>query len=115
MKKIIIIGAGAHAAEIEEYITENNAIKPEIEILGFLDDSIENHQNSQLLFPLLGGIFNFDVPPNVELIIAVNNLLLRLKIIKHFSSKNIEFTNFIHHTSRVFRTAKIGKGNVFCP
>lgn len=115
MKKVIIIGAGAHAAEIEEYILENNAIRPEIEILGFLDDSVENYQNSQLLSPLLGGIFNYDVPSNVELIIAVSHLSLRLKIINHFNSKNIKFTNFIHHTSRVFRTANMGTGNIFCP
>ena len=115
MKKVIIIGAGAHAAEVEEYIIENNAIKPEIEILGFLDDSLENYQKAQLLFPLLGGIFCYDVPSNVELIITVNNLSLRAKIIEHFNSKNIKFTNFIHHTSRIFRTSKIGIGNIFCP
>lgn len=115
MKKVIIIGAGAHAAEVEEYIIENNAFKPEIEILGFLDDSIENYQKAQLLFPLLGGIFSYDVPSNVELIVTVNNISLRKKIIDHFNSKNIKFTNFIHHTSRIFRTSKIGIGNIFCP
>ncbi len=115
MKKVIIIGAGAHASEVEEYIIENNTIKPEIEILGFLDDSIENYQKAQLLFPLLGGIFNYDVPSNVQLIITVNNLSLRAKIIDHFNSKNITFANFIHHTSRIFRTSKIGVGNIFCP
>lgn len=115
MKKVIIIGAGAHAAEIEEYIIENNAIKPEIEILGYLDDSQENYQNSQLLHPLLGGVFSYNVPQNVEIIIALSNIELRSKIIDHFNSKNIKFTNFTHHTSRVFRTAKMGTGNIFCP
>lgn len=115
MKKIIIIGAGAHAAEVEEYILENNAIKPEIEILGFLDDSIENYQKAQLLFPLLGGIFSYDVPSDVELLVTVNSIKLRAKIIEHFDFKNIKFTNFIHHSSRIFRTSKLGFGNIFCP
>lgn len=115
MKKVIIIGAGAHAAEIEEYILENNQIKPEIEIMGYLDDSKGNHQKSQLLFPLLGGIFSFDVSPNIELILSIGDLPLRSKIITHFAEKNIKFTNFIHHTSRVFRTSKLGVGNVICP
>lgn len=115
MKKIIIVGAGAHAAEIEEYISENNQIKPEIEIIGYLDDSEQNHQKSQLLFPLLGGIFSFEVDPDTELILSMGNLALRSKIIAHFMTKNIKFTNFIHHTSRVFRTARLGVGNVICP
>lgn len=115
MKKVIIIGAGAHAAEIEEYILENNQKKPEIEIIGYLDDSEKNYQKSQLLFPLLGGIFSFKVASDIELILSLGSLSLRSKIITHFTDKNIKFTNFIHHTSRVFRTAKLGTGNVICP
>lgn len=115
MKKVIIIGAGAHAAELEEYILENNRIRPEMEILGYLDDSVENHQKSQLLFPLLGGIFSFNVPSEVELILSIGHINLRSRIITHFTAKKIPFTNFIHHTARVFRTAKLGEGNVICP
>jgi sugar O-acyltransferase (sialic acid O-acetyltransferase NeuD family) len=115
MKKVIIIGAGAHAAELEEYILENNRIKPEMEIIGYLDDSEKNHQKSQLLFPLLGGIFSYEVPPEIELILSIGNLALRSKITAHFEAKNINFANFIHHTSRVFRTSNLGVGNVICP
>jgi sugar O-acyltransferase (sialic acid O-acetyltransferase NeuD family) len=115
MKKVIIIGAGAHAAELEEYIIENNKIKQEIEIIGYLDDSDTNHKKSQLLFPLLGGIFSYEVSLDIELIMSIGNLALRSKIITHFEKKNIRFTNFIHHTSRVFRTSKLGIGNVICP
>jgi sugar O-acyltransferase (sialic acid O-acetyltransferase NeuD family) len=115
MKKIIIIGAGAHAAELEEYILDNNKINPEIEIIGYLDDSEKNHQKSQLLFPLLGGIFSFEVGSDIELILSIGNLKLRSKIITHFTEKNIKFTNFIHHTSRVFRTVNLGVGNIICP
>lgn len=115
MKKVIIIGAGAHAAEIEQYIIENNALKNEIEILGYLDDSKENHKKSQLLFPLLGGIFTYEVPSEVELIVSIGKIELRTKIIDYFGAKNIKFTNFIHYTSCVFRTAKLGVGNIICP
>ncbi|WP_310377783.1 hypothetical protein [Flavobacterium sp.] len=115
MQKVIIIGAGARAAEIEEYIFENNKLNPAIELFGFLDDSRENHQKPQLKLPLLGSIFTYDVPKKVELILAINNLTFSSKIINHFSLKNTKFTNFIHHKSRVFKTAKIGVGNIFCP
>ena len=50
MKKVIIIGAGAHAAEIEEYIIENNKIKPEFEIMGYLDDNQKGMMVNDFLF-----------------------------------------------------------------
>lgn len=115
IKKIIIIGAGAHAAELEEYIIENNRIQFEIEVVGFLDDHKENHVKSRLSFPLLGGIFMNDLPDDVELILAVNNIELRKKIISFYKKKNKFFHNFIHNTARVFRTVHLGEGNVICP
>jgi UDP-3-O-[3-hydroxymyristoyl] glucosamine N-acyltransferase len=68
-----------------------------------------------LLFPLLGGVFSYEVDEDIELILSIGNLVLRSRIINHFTNKNRKFTNFIHYTSRVFRTVKLGTGNIFCP
>jgi UDP-3-O-[3-hydroxymyristoyl] glucosamine N-acyltransferase len=115
MKKVIIIGAGANAAELEEYIIENNQIKYEIEILGYLDDSKENYNKSKLTYPLLGGIYYDKITDDIELILSINNVKLRSNIIDFYKKKNIVFSNFKHHTARVFRTAEIGEGNIICP
>ena len=44
MKKIIIIGAGSHAAELEEDKFENNLIDNCYQIIGYLDDSKDNYE-----------------------------------------------------------------------
>lgn len=115
MRKVIIIGAGAHAAELEEYILENNQIKDNFQILGYLDDSKENYVKSKLNYPLLGGLYCDNLADDSELILSINNIKLRSSIIAFYKQKGIVFSNFIHHTARVFRTAEIGEGNVICP
>lgn len=115
MKKVIIIGAGAHAAELEEYILENNKIESSFQILGYLDDSKQNYEKSKLSYPLLGGIYYDKLTEDIELILSINNIKLRDRIITFYKQKNIAFSNFIHYTARVFRTAVIGEGNVICP
>lgn len=115
MKKVIIIGAGAHAAELEEYIIENNKIKCEIDIVGYLDDFRENYDRSRLSFPLLGEILTDNLPNDIELILSINNIKLRTRIITFYKEKHKVFCNFIHYTARVFRTVELGEGNVICP
>ena len=43
MKKIIVIGAGGHAAELRDYIRHNNlnSEREEIKVIGFIDDNTE--------------------------------------------------------------------------
>ena len=50
MKKIIIVGAGGHAAEVREYINYYNKLNPEqtFDILGFLD--VNNELHTKYLF-----------------------------------------------------------------
>lgn len=115
MKKVVIVGAGSHAAELEEYIFENNLIENCFQIIGYLDDSKENYEKSKLNYPLLGGLFFENLTQDIELILSINNIKLRTKIIDFYKHKDIVFSNFIHHTSRVFRTSEIGEGNIICP
>ena len=45
MKKVIVLGAGGHAAEIDEYIrhTQRVTLKRDLKIVGFLDDNANNY------------------------------------------------------------------------
>lgn len=115
MKKIVIIGSGAHAAELEEYILENNLVKNDFRIVGYLDDSKQSYEKSKLNFPLIGGLLCADLPKDIELIISINNIKLRNDIIAFYKQRDFLFANFIHHTARIFRTVMLGEGNVICP
>jgi len=57
MKKVIVLGAGGHAAEIDEYIrhTQRVTLKRDLKIVGFLDDNANNYSKYAFSAPLLGG------------------------------------------------------------
>jgi acetyltransferase EpsM len=57
MKKIIIVGAGGHAAELRDYITYmNRAGDINLEVEGFLDDDEEAYNTYDYSEPFLGTI-----------------------------------------------------------
>ncbi|WP_196891993.1 acetyltransferase [Aureivirga marina] len=113
--KVIILGAGAHAAEIVGYIEDNNLTSEEkIEILGFYADKVEQEDKYKYNTPILGGLFEFEPEENISVIIGFANVELKNKVVEHYKSKGANFFTFIHKSSFVFKTAVIGEGNVIC-
>lgn len=116
MKKVIIIGTGAHAAEIEQYIIDNNRINKEFDLLGFVSDSDETYNKYKFRFPYLGNTTdNKYLLENVEIILGFSNIEGREKKIKQLKDNGFKFATFIHHTSIVFPTAEIAEGCIICP
>lgn len=117
MKDIIIIGAGGHAAEIDEYIlysqkmTGNN----ELNIVGFLDDSSKNYSRYQFSAPLLGGIKDHIVIKGHGYIIGIANLKYRRLFVDRFMSEGANFISFIHCNAYISPSASIGKGSIVGP
>ena len=115
MKKIVILGAGAHAAEIEGYILDNNKkTSSKIDIIGYYDDNKMNWSNYKLKFPFLGRIMDFIPTNDIEIIIGLVNIKIRKKLIEFYLEREAKFATFIHNSSFVFDTAEIGLGNVIC-
>ena len=58
MKNIIVIGAGGHGAEIDEYIiySQNATGIKELKVVGFLDDNPAKQQQQIYGVPVLGTI-----------------------------------------------------------
>jgi sugar O-acyltransferase (sialic acid O-acetyltransferase NeuD family) len=117
MKEIIVIGAGGHAAEIDEYLlykqfgTESNQLK----IVGFIDDNPLNHQNYQFSAPFLGTIKEHEIDKEKYYIIGIANLDYRKPIVIQFLNEGAQFLTFIHSTACVSPSAKIGIGVVIAP
>ena len=117
MKEVIIIGAGGHGAEIDEYILytkfdfEKNAIK----VVGFIDDNPLNYDKYQLSAPLLGSIKEHTIDKNKYYIIGIANLQFRKPIVNNFLSNGAKFITLIHSTACVSPSSKIGYGVVIAP
>lgn len=116
MKKIILVGAGGHAAELRDYIRHHNRVKPEdrIAVLGFIDDDPSGHSHYAFEEPYLGTIKEHQVvhPNEAVYLMAIANLAYRQPIIEYFLSKGGAFTGFIHPTALISPSAQIGEGTV---
>lgn len=114
MKKIIIIGAGGHGAELDEYIQYGNRTgkSEKIEIAGFLDDDPGNYHRYQFSAPLLGDIQNHEIRKDCGYLMGIANLKYRRKFVEVFKNKGAGFITYIHPESFISGSAKIGEGAV---
>jgi sugar O-acyltransferase (sialic acid O-acetyltransferase NeuD family) len=115
MKKIIIIGAGANALEIIEYIEYINNIKETYEIIGILDDSFENYVKNISLdynYQYLGNTKEPLVRKDFHYFLAIANVPVRRLIIDRFLEEGAVFSNIIHPMAYMSPSAKVGVGNL---
>jgi sugar O-acyltransferase (sialic acid O-acetyltransferase NeuD family) len=117
MKDVIIIGAGGHAAEIDEYIIHSQNVigKKELKIIGFLDDNPDNYSRYKLSAPLLGSIRDHRVINGQGYIIGIANVLYRQLFVEHFRTQGANFISFIHCNAYISESAIIGEGSIIGP
>jgi len=116
MKKIIIFGCGGHAKIVRDCIIDEKKYT----ILGFVDDKNYN-QSSSWNVKYLGSIKNLssilkkEKSKNLFGIVAVGSNIVRKKIVNQVEKINRKFqwANVIHPSSVIFKSVKIGHGNMF--
>ena len=117
MKEVIIIGAGGHAAEIDDYIKYSQSVtgKRELNVIGFLDDNPGNYASYRRSAPLLGGIKDHKVVPGQAYIIGIANLKYRRLFVERFLNEGAVFVSFIHPSAYVSESATVGEGSIVGP
>ena len=115
MKKVIIIGASGHSAEITDYITHyNNSVAPELcfDVVGYIDDNKENYDSYSFVSPYLGKIQDHEVSEEAEYIMGIANIQFRRTIVENFLQKGAKFATLIHPSAIVSPSAIVGEGCV---
>ncbi|WP_158860044.1 acetyltransferase [Lunatibacter salilacus] len=121
MKKsisLIIIGAGGHAAELDDYIyVANQSVSGEVNysILGYLDDDAESYSRYAFSAPYLGSIQEHQVQSDTAYLMGIANLKHRKNITLDFLARGGHFLSFIHPSANISRTTVIGEGVVIAP
>jgi sugar O-acyltransferase (sialic acid O-acetyltransferase NeuD family) len=115
--EVIIVGAGGHAAEIDEYIAYTQKVKGsrELSVIGFLDDNPDNYKAYKHSAPFLGGVGDHKIIKEYGYIIGIANLRYRRSIVDRFKSHGANFIRFIHCNAYVSPTAEIGEGTLIGP
>lgn len=121
MRKVVIIGTGAVAAELTSYIEDNNKhndFLSQIDLLGYIEYeyNIQKYwQKYELQKPVLGDVDNFVFEKNIEVLIGVSDIKFRNQLISQLETKGVTFCQFIHHSVIISNTIKLGIGNVIYP
>ena len=116
MNKIIIVGAGGHAAELVDYLVYINQVAKsqaeQFDIIGLIDDSEANYHSYNYDYPYLGTIQNHKVIADAGYVMGIANMKYRRTIIEKLLANNAHFQTLIHPTSLISPSAIIGKGCV---
>lgn len=113
MKDIVIIGSGGFGREVAWLLEENNKIKQEWNILGYVSN---DNNNEYLKYPILGTedwLLKYE--GFIHAACCVGNAELRHTIVNRYNDKhNIEFPPIISKDAIVAESAVIGKGAIIC-
>lgn len=113
MKDIVIIGAGGLGREVAWLIEEINQAKKEWNILGYLDDNVENHGKILSGYKVLGSVGEvFSLPEDTYIIVAIGNGKIREKIVEKIGERN--YAILIHPNVNIAASSEIEEGVIIC-
>ena len=109
MKNIIIIGAGGVGRETVLLIEQINTVKPEWNLLGFVDDNKSLHGRCFYGYNVIGCVDSLNTYESIYAICSISDSKIKKRIVNNLSSK-IEFANLIHPSSIIGKDCIMGKG-----
>lgn len=114
---VIIVGAGGHAAELNDYLWHANRCDPSrrFVVTGFLDDNPEAYARYDYGAPYLGVLADHEVQQDVSYLVGIAKLPFREDLIRSFLARGAHFLTFIHPGAYVSASARIGYGAVIGP
>lgn len=100
MQKIVILGAGGFARESLDIFMAQNAISPQYEVFGFIDEKLIT---GMMLngYPVLGGFDWFETcdKSEIQVICGVGLPAVRRKLVGKALALHLRFCNIIHPTA----------------
>ena len=116
-EKVIVIGAGGHSAEIDDYFHFAKKADSDFNLVlhGFIDDNPISYQHYNFTAPFIGDIRSHIVQPDCRYILGIANLQYRRPIIERFVTEGASFINFIHPDAYISPSSRIGNGVVIGP
>lgn len=119
MVNLIIVGTGAVAAEITNYL-ETAEYRWEGNLLcikGYLEYEEYRYLHAQYRFqaPILGTIENYVIEEGDVFIVANASVTLRKQFSDYLKTKGASFINLIHPTCLIASTSGMGIGNILSP
>lgn len=116
MKDIVIIGAGGFAREVAWLIEDINKISNQWNLLGFIDENIQNHGEIINGYKVLGGFEFLEDKDDIYYVCAIGKSMIRERIVKEKCEKlEIKAATLIHPSVIMSKNHNtIGEGSIIC-
>ena len=116
IQPLIILGAGALGREVAEAVRAANAVSPQWELLGFLDDAPEVVATAPALgAPILGALADAKGFDDAQFVFAVANPRnpgLRADVAARLGIDDSRFATIVHPACAIATSTRIGAGSV---
>jgi sugar O-acyltransferase (sialic acid O-acetyltransferase NeuD family) len=113
--RLILVGCGAFARELINWVDDLVEMGNSIPVTGFLDNNPDALKGFPYSIPYLSSIETYMPQQGDRLLMAVGDPNSKKKLFLELKSKGATFAALIHPSATVARTAKIGEGVVVCP
>ena len=112
MIDVIVIGAGGHAAEIDEYIMYNKKHSTDegLNVIGFLDDNPESYSRYKFSAPLIGSASHHEVARDHCYILGIAGIQYRRVFVERYLAGGARFVSLIHCGSYISDSANNREG-----
>ena len=119
IKKIVIFGTGAVAAEITSQLEDSSwGEKAGIKIKGYVasdEAGMQHWKEYKYQNPYLGDFSKYEIENEDYFVLAVGNYKVKRQVVDEIKRKGGKFLTLIHPTAIVAKTALIGEGNILDP
>jgi sugar O-acyltransferase (sialic acid O-acetyltransferase NeuD family) len=114
-KRLILVGGGAFARELVNWVDDLVDLNKSIKVSGFLDDSPKAFDGFSYSLPYLGEIRAYVPQAGDQLLMAIGDPQAKKSWYSELKAKGASFASLIHSSAVIARTARFGEGVIVCP
>ncbi|MCB4804311.1 LbetaH domain-containing protein [Methylobacterium brachiatum] len=114
-ERVILVGGGGFCRELYFCASETHAAGRLAPLGGYLDDTGDTLAGLDYDLPWLGSISDYVPARGDRFLLAVGTPKAKRAVHGKLAPRGGVFTELIHPSARVVRTAQLGEGVIFCP
>jgi len=114
MKDLVILGAGGFGREVAWLVEEINKVKPQWNLLGFIDEDCSKHGTILNGYKVLGDMNWLEGKDDIYCVCALGSTTAKKAMVHKAKSKGVKFATLIDPYVRISSTVEIGEGTIIC-
>ena len=112
MKKLVIIGAGGVGREVSLIVNKINELEPTWNMIGFIDDNVDNWGKVVNGYSIIGGTDSLDfLTEDYYVVIAIANYEVKKRIVNRLNGK-FKFATIVHPKVWIHDFMTLGEGSI---